>query len=154
MSSITRAVLDLKPPPNFAYVTNTVMRRVRGSSGSTDHSWLHLARVTRNWDPNTQRPQNRCGATPQCTHGWDLEDSALFRSYVPEEPLGLSTVFYIPIQMSSITRAVLDLKPPPNFAYVTNTVMRRVRGSSGSTVDALKLRQPSALTLKHTHPIP
>ncbi|GMF45589.1 unnamed protein product [Phytophthora fragariaefolia] len=26
---------------------------------------LHLARVTRNWDPNTQRPQNRCGATSQ-----------------------------------------------------------------------------------------
>ncbi|GMF64450.1 unnamed protein product [Phytophthora fragariaefolia] len=29
------------------------------------------------------------GLTGECTLGWDLEDSALFRSYVPEEPLGL-----------------------------------------------------------------
>ncbi|GMF60228.1 unnamed protein product [Phytophthora fragariaefolia] len=30
-------------------------------------------------------------------------------------------------------RAVLDLKPPPNFFYVTNTVIRQVGGSAGST---------------------
>ncbi|GMF62166.1 unnamed protein product [Phytophthora fragariaefolia] len=53
--------------------------------------------------------------------------------------------------MSSITMAVLDLKPPINFSYVSNTVIRLVGGSAGSTVSALKLRHFSALNLKHGH---
>ncbi|GMF16007.1 unnamed protein product [Phytophthora fragariaefolia] len=53
------------------------------------------------------------------------------------------------MQISSITMAVLDLKPPTNVSYVTNTVIGLVGGLAGSTVVVIKLRHLSALNLKH-----